>query len=209
MAPPVFFGTIKGNLRDPQSVRNWVNENVPCFSGVVPPDWTQAVYSELRRSGANTDVISVGLALAQQDGYVFYDDHHSLHDYTPRPVSSPEPPAMSAAAPMTLDDAKRSAAIIDGKYEAARLNHNTAQMEALAQMLLDLLRGYLRVRQDKDKMEQVREEILQNARTVAPIIRRVEREGPAPGPDGQTARRVGLHEYILEDAEEAEAEEAE
>ena len=210
MAPPVFFGSINGDLRNPQSVRNWVLKNVPCFTGPVPREWTTRIYTELRKYGVNTDVISVGLALAIRDGYVFYDDHISLYDYKPRPVSSPPPPSMSAAAPATIDDIKRQAAIIDGKYEIARLNHNTAQMESLANMLLELLRGYLKTRQDKDKMDQVREEILRNAGNIAPIIRRVERDGPAPGPGGRTPRRVGLHEYILEDAEEdAEREDAE
>jgi hypothetical protein len=211
MAPPAFFSSIKGDLRNAQSVRNWVRENVPCFTGPVPAEWTTAIYTALRKYGVSTDVIAVGLALAQQDNYIFYDDRISLHDYKPRPPNSlPPPQSMSATAPPTIDDIKRQAAIIDGKYETARLNHNTAQMESLANMLLELLRGYLKTRQDKDKMDQVREEILRNARNIAPIIRRVERDGPAPGPGGRTPRRMGLHEYILEDAEEdAEGEDAE
>jgi len=210
IAPPAFFGSssIDGDLRNPQSVRNWVLKNVPCFAGPVPREWTTSIYAELRKYGVKTDTISVGLALAKQDGYVFYDGYINPYDYDLRPSSSPPPPTMSAAPPATINDIKRQAVIIDGKYEIARINHNTAQMETLANMLLELLRGYLKTRQDKDRMDQVREEILQNARNIAPIIRRVERDGPAPGPGGRTVRRVGLHEYVLEDAEESEGEEA-
>jgi hypothetical protein len=211
MAPPPLFGYFTGNIRRPQSVRKWVLENVPCFAGPVPDEWTKRIYSELRKDGVNTDVISVGLALARQDGYVFNDYHISLHDYTPRPVPlSTPPPSMQEAAPPTIEDLKQQAAIIDSKYEFARANHNIAQMESLANILLDLLKGYLQTRRDKDKFDQVREEILLNARNIAPIIRRVEREGPSPPPGGGRLRQVSLHEYILEDAgEDAEREDAE
>ena len=213
MAPPAFLGFgsgFDGDPRNPQSVRNWVLKNVPCFAGPVPIEWTTSIYTELRKYGVTTDTISVGLALARQDGYVFHDGYINAYNYALRPLSSsPPPPTMSAAPPQTINDIKRQAEIIDSKYEIARLNHNTAQMETLASMLLDLLRGYLKTRQDKDRMDQVREEILRNAGNIAPIIRRVERDGPAPGPGGRTVRRVGLHEYVLEDAEEsAEREEA-
>jgi hypothetical protein len=116
---------------------------------------------------------------------------------------------MSANEPMTLEDVKRQAAYIDSRYEAARAAGNTADMEALAKILWELLKAWLKTRRGKDELDQVREEILRSARNIAPIIRRVERQGPAPGPAGRTPRRVGLHEYVLEDAEDAKEGEAE
>ena len=210
MAPPPVFGHFIGDIRRPQGVRNWVLENVPCFAGPVPDELTKRIYTELQKDGVNTDVISVGLALARKDGYVFNDYHVSLTDYTPRPMPLSPVPSMRARHPETIEDIKQTVSIIDSKYETARLNHNIAQMESLANVLLELLKGYLQTRRDKDKIDQVREEILLNARNIAPIIRRVEREPPTPPPGGGRLRQVSLHEYIIEDAEgDAEKEDAE
>jgi hypothetical protein len=71
MAPPIFLGRFSGNSRSPVSVRNWVAQNVPCFDGPVPQEWTLAIYAKLRQAYVDTAVIAAGLELARKDGYVF------------------------------------------------------------------------------------------------------------------------------------------
>lgn len=115
-------------------------------------------------------------------------------------------PSMRAAAPLTLDEARRMAQRYDADYERARLNHDVKGMQMAASNLDSLIRAFERMLSDKRRLEDVREEILRNSRNIAPIIRRVERQRPVRGPDGRTARQVGLDTYVLEDLEESESE---
>lgn len=202
----------------PDAVAKWIDTVAPCVTKPQSREVTDTVIKHLRDSKVPDSVIAEAISKstykftvspADQYAFAYALGIKELAQTLTRPVKPPSAPSMSARQPMTLDDVKRQAAYIDSRYEAARAAGNTADMVALANMLWQLLKAYLQMRQDKDKLDQVREEILGSARNIAPIIRRVEREGPAPGPDGRTPRRVGLHEYILEDAEDAKEGEAE
>jgi hypothetical protein len=194
----------------PSAIAKWIDDVVPCVQGTQSEEVTRMVVDYLRKRLVSDANISAALS---QSIYKFSYPMNIAVQFTkyndqPNAVSHMvNPPPAYSERNDSLEDVKRRIKILDGQYEYARLKHNTAQMEKLLELAWALLAGYAKTRRDKDKMDQVREEILRNARNMAPIIRRAEREGLAPGPDGRTPRRVGVHEWVLEDAEgEAEGE---
>jgi hypothetical protein len=125
---------------------------------------------------------------------------------------------MNARGPESLEDVMREVRLLDGKYEYARLNGNAAEALKLVEALIEIIKARLRMGEDKKQMDEVREEILRNSRNIAPIIRRLERQEPAPTPSGGRVqirpRVVGpfpgrveyIRELVLEDFGEAEGE---
>ena len=44
----VGFTDFRGNIHNPLDVLQWIKQNVPCFTGMIPREWTEAVYAEGR-----------------------------------------------------------------------------------------------------------------------------------------------------------------
>jgi hypothetical protein len=68
---PARFTDFKGNVHNALDVLQWVKENVPCFKGMIPREWTQAVYAEGRPRGINHAVARQALIWASRSGYQF------------------------------------------------------------------------------------------------------------------------------------------
>jgi hypothetical protein len=191
--PVIGLGSFNGDPRNPLDLMYWIRDNVDCYAGIMPKKVTESVYNQLRGFGASAGVISTAMEAARILGYDFHDDHVWLHDYTPpSPHESPSYATMTSASPPTEYDLRRTAEIIDSKYEIARLNGNTVQMESLAEALLQLLKGIAKMKEARGKFNEAQEEVLRYAPNVAPILRIY---NSYTGPDGRT-----IHELIGEDA---------
>lgn len=68
---PGSFSDFTGNIWNASDVLRWIKQNVPCFAGVIPAQWTQAVYAEAQRRNINRIVVQTALALAPTQGYRF------------------------------------------------------------------------------------------------------------------------------------------
>ena len=67
----VGFTEFRGNIHNSFDVLQWIKQNVPCFTGMVPREWTQAVYAESRPRGINYAVARQAMIWASQSGYRF------------------------------------------------------------------------------------------------------------------------------------------
>lgn len=68
---PAGFTDFRGNIHSSFDVLQWIKLNVPCFTGTIPREWTQAVYTEGRLRGINHAVAQQALDLAYASGYRF------------------------------------------------------------------------------------------------------------------------------------------
>ena len=86
---PVRFTDFRGNIHNSLDVLQWIKQNVPCFTGVIPREWTQAVYAEGRLRGINHAVAQQALIWASRSGYRF--------DFSSPPVATDPVVHMSKA----------------------------------------------------------------------------------------------------------------
>ena len=68
---PVRFTDFRGNIHNPLDVLQWIKQNVPCFTGMIPREWTEAVYAEGRQRGINHMVAQQAMIWASRSGYRF------------------------------------------------------------------------------------------------------------------------------------------
>jgi hypothetical protein len=68
---PAGFTDFRGNRHNSLDVLQWITENVPCFTGMVPREWTQAVYAESRSRAINWEVARQAMIWASRSGYRF------------------------------------------------------------------------------------------------------------------------------------------
>ena len=68
---PGRFSDFKGNIWNSLDVLKWIKMNVPCFTGLIPAEWTEAVYTEGGLRNINRTVIQAALAMAPTQGYRF------------------------------------------------------------------------------------------------------------------------------------------
>jgi hypothetical protein len=180
---------------------------------------TEVVVNYLRKRGIPDKTIAEALSQSQYQFRYPTNIAFQLAVFRPLDPQLFDPmPQMKARGPQSLEDVIDQARYLDGKYEYARLNGNADEMAALVEALIELIRAYLQMKADKIKMDEVREEILRNSRNIAPIIRRVERQEPAPTPSGGRVqlqprvvgpfpgRVIYIRELVLEDLGEAEGE---
>ncbi len=59
---------------NPALTLQWILNNVPCFSGAVPVEWTRAVYREASRQNINLLILRVALSMANKHGYAFAEE---------------------------------------------------------------------------------------------------------------------------------------
>ncbi|HRD67360.1 MAG TPA: hypothetical protein PKY50_14535 [Candidatus Competibacter sp.] len=59
---------------NPGIALQWILNNVPCFSGTVPVEWTRAVYREASRWKVDFFILQVALKMAGKHGYVFAEE---------------------------------------------------------------------------------------------------------------------------------------
>lgn len=59
---------------NPVIALQWILNNVPCFKGTVPVEWTRAVYREASRWKIDYFTLQVALKMADKHGYVFAEE---------------------------------------------------------------------------------------------------------------------------------------
>lgn len=59
---------------NPNITLQWILNNVPCFSGTVPVDWTRAVYREASRRNIDFRILQTALSMASKHGYTFAEE---------------------------------------------------------------------------------------------------------------------------------------
>jgi hypothetical protein len=149
---PALFSALKGNSKDPMAVSSWVMENVPCFKGPVPQDWTQAVYYEASVRHVPPWALSFALSLTRKYGYQFTDI--TSGNSRRNPVDLVGVPITRAGQKMlgklpqqynALDAADRrdrsigTMKYLDFKFSIASSNHDGPEMLRLAQEFANLL----------------------------------------------------------------------
>jgi hypothetical protein len=177
MAPPIFLGRFTGNSRSPASVRKWIGENVPCFDGPVPQEWTNAVYAKLRQAYVDPAVVLAGLELARKDGYVF-DNRTMPREVTTTVLKGPinTGPTMGVPSESPREARKHAAEMLEWQYEKAQLNNNYGEMKRLAKQFADLLNSAEPGSTSEDEIQ-----------WGAPLLRRAVRrnaDGSDPAPRG-------------------------
>ena len=86
---PVGFTYFRGNRHNSLDVLQWITENVPCFTGIVPREWTEAVYAESRKFAIGWEVARQAMIWASRAGYRF--------DFSSAPVATDPVVHMSKA----------------------------------------------------------------------------------------------------------------
>ncbi len=180
--------SIKG---DPRAIANWISSIVPCMASGHSQSArdTSLIISALSREPI--EVIDRALAMT---GYawdfseppIFYARAKQM-----RAMANPSKHAtMGPAKPIDPTWAKMRAEQLNTLYLANQ--HNPEFQKRLAEALLDLLmqagNGFNKMRQDKDKLQRVQEEIMNTARELNGHVYRVSRGElarmrlPAPPP---------------------------
>ena len=194
----------KAWVRDPRAMGVWINSVVPCVkAGVVQDDsvW-KSVSDHLRAAGVSDADMGKAVTLSGQK-FSFNVVTLSLRVPAsgPRGVQ-PAPPSMGVAPQIDLAYLRQQSAYLDSRYIAAKAAANTHDMEAIAQMLIDLLRlagDWKRTREAaNEKAQNIQAEILRNARNVGGVVRVVGPRQMSPGPNGTTVRQVGENTYEYE-----------
>ncbi len=75
-----------GARNDPEIALQWILNNVPCFRGSVPGEWTQAVYREASRWNIKLAIVRAALNMAKKDGYSFAEE--PVHATPPGDIGS-------------------------------------------------------------------------------------------------------------------------
>jgi hypothetical protein len=138
---PGLFSVLKGNSRDPAAVSHWVMENVPCFKGPVPQDWTQAVYYEASVRRIPPWVLTFGLSPTRKYGYQLSDSTGGISRLTVNDLNHPNTgPQLSPADPAR----RRETSIATMKYlnyqfGIASANGDHPEMLRLAKQFVKLL----------------------------------------------------------------------
>ena len=202
----VSFSNVRGDFRNPAAVAEWIEANVPCFSGPVPKEWTDVVWKEARKRGISEQVLKAAFVLTRKDGYKFPDSSDGL-EVKPQVVETPGDSGPKIG-PVDEDYVQKSrintARILEVKFEAAVHSSNLEEMKRLAQAFADLLNAAA------NNLEPLDDEEMQHG---APLLRRAivwratAPEGGRGGAEGGPYRVSPTIE--TEFAEEEEEEEAE
>ena len=181
MAPPIFLSRFTGNSNSPVAVRNWVAQNVPCFDGPVPQEWTLAIYAKLRQAYVGPAIITMGLELAQKDGYVF---NISLPTVI-TPINTG--PTMGVPSESPQQARKHAAEVLEWQFEKAQLNNDYRAMNRIAKQFADLLNS-------AEPGSTSEEEIQWGAPLLRNAVRRnADGSDPAPREGGQRTWGRGLY----------------
>lgn len=183
-----------------EAVVQWIRQTVPCFQGQIPIEWTMAVGRALFNAGVQPSIIEEAMAKAGDQGYLFYPPRQSDTGHNPGHHGLPEPPRVGSPEPPDPALAIQYAARLEIKFLEAQRMGDVAGMEAVIAaflaLLAQILKGRGKMKGEQDKLDQIRERILQAAPTVGRTIRRDIRPAgprePMPMPDGLHGRRIVL-----------------
>jgi hypothetical protein len=206
-------------VRAPKLVAAWINAVVPCLKGDLRQStkvWSQ-VSGHLARAGVSPTDTTEAVRLSGEK-FDFGLVPNLMINLKPPTINSG--PSMSEAPPM--GSLVEQARLINSHFLAAQSSGNAHDMEALAKMLIDILRlvGDWKAKRDgaDKKTRDIQAEILRNSRAVGAVIRlRGPKDAPPPGPDGRRVRQIGpnAYEFVIDEdalreaATEGEADDAE
>ena len=178
--------------RIPAVITKWIDQVVPCLAGSTPQSakTTSAVIAHLRHRGVTDADIAAAM---MKSGYTFdfqFGETHGVAIQMRFQKKPQQPNSMSPAEPVDPVRLKFKAQELDVKFSVAERAGNTEAMKEIAKALLDLLgktgEAWHDMRKDKEKMDEVREEIMRNSPNIARNIRPFgPKEPPVPGPDGR------------------------
>jgi hypothetical protein len=192
----------------PTALAKWIDATVPCIVGDKQSQKvTDAMLRRLRRDGVSDQVISdaIGLSL-----YKF--GMTPLVVRSPGPISGRDGGSMSARDPGEdpIVNLRQAAKIYEQQYRAAMHSRNLTLLKTIAKAIFDLLIGSGTpnedTRQEKERLEKLREEIEVNAPTASRCLRL---SGGPPGHGNSRVRQIGPHSYLILDEEVVEEDAAE
>jgi hypothetical protein len=175
----VSFSTVRGDFRNPAAVAEWIEANVPCFSGPVPKEWIDSVWKEAGKRGISEQVLKAAFALTRKDGYIFPDGSDDL-EVKPQVVETPGDSGPKIG-PVDEDYVEKSriatARILEVKFAVAVHSSNLAEMRRLAQAFADMLNAAA-----ANGLAPLDDEEMQHG---APLLRRaIVWRVPPPAPEG-------------------------
>jgi len=193
--------------QDPKLLAAWVERKIPCFvGGNVPAEWTDRVIKDLRQVGAPDKMIGAALGLLLAKGVRFAptlssDLLGSLR--TPPPGLSPQTSMGSRSrdrwTPAALNQKVAQLDLEFHKAQTAGDGEAAARiLAAILNLLIETAGGQGEMLQEKEKLEQVRQEILRNAPNVARVVRHLgplelaRLRSPVPTPDNPNNLRFRL-----------------
>jgi hypothetical protein len=156
---------------------------------------------QLQAAGLPDVVIAVALQQARSDGYKVPMTEFERKASQPRVYQGADDngaPQMREAEPLTLADAQAQMELLEGKFMAADLSGDAHAMEAIiaaaAALIVGVLKGVGKMRQQRLNLEIVRDELLRNSPNIARHVRHLSaaelRElRDAPTPDRANPRR--------------------
>jgi hypothetical protein len=113
----------------------WIMQNVPCFQGPVPKDWTQAVYNEASARRIQPAVIALALSMTSMSGYNF-------SALTSQRVSAEEAIRRNSQTRINASDPGTTIAtmkMLNEQFGIASASGNGPDMQRLAQQFANLL----------------------------------------------------------------------
>lgn len=198
-------------VRWADAIAKWIDVTVPCVTDEQSQAVTDMVVRYLRSSGVSDMVISEALSKSVYKYSYSSQATFNLRILVPLHEQQSPQTSMGPAPPRNPQIDEWQAQKLDRDFMKAADAGDIRAMEAIAQLLVNMLYAHGRAKQAKEKMDAVGAEILRNAPNIARVIRVVGPERPVPGPDGRTPRRVGPNTYVLDidalKAAEAEAKE--
>ena len=176
----------------PAVVAKWIDSVVPCLAGSTPQsaNTTSDVIMYLRGKGVADADIAAGMLKSVYTFDFQFGETHRIAVLMGIQRKPQQPNSMSAAEPVDRERLKFKAQTLDVKYRNAEISGDTEAMKELAKALIDLLasagEAWHDMRKDKEKMDEVRAEILRNSPNIARVVRPFgPKEPPVPGPNGR------------------------
>jgi hypothetical protein len=149
-------------------VVKWIRQNIPCFAGAVPYEWSTAILREAHHWGIPQKTLSQALLLANKRGYGF--------GWAPSEARRESGPTMKPSS-YSERTATATARWLESRYEIAHLANNDEEMERIAKEFADLVKNHdteLAARQERGDLRGRRfhpetgEELMHGA----PLLRR-------------------------------------
>ncbi|HET9316589.1 MAG TPA: hypothetical protein VFQ51_13430 [Vicinamibacteria bacterium] len=200
----------------------WILKNVPCVNGPMDPKWTDTIITRLKEARIPDTDILAALDKARAEGYDLPQtaDERWLRALNTKPdldwnqdAGAPNLGSDDRGENRGLDELTRDEMITlaqryEAQYELGRINHDVQAQRASISGILALLWALGRVggkmKQDRERLEQTRAEILRNAPNIARQIDPRDPRSPMETPDPREGEGEGEGE-IIEGEGEGEA----
>lgn len=181
-----------GDRNRPEAIAKWVDAVAPCLvPGIAQSvEETDLIITYLQRRGVREQDIGQALAMSSYKFDVSLH-HQQVSFYMSLPKVPNQPDNSMSPAHWDPEKLKFEAARLDVLFQTAERAQNVTDMKRIAELLIALLSNADDMIQDRERLRQIRSEILMNARNIAPNIRPYgPKDPPVPGPDGRVPKFV-------------------